>query len=328
MGGPGGPAAHASTRTRYSQSVTGSSLPQPGPAPDPALAAPSPAVYSGRVRRSLLIRWGLRVLTGLIALVVLYQSAWFFLQERFIFPGAYFRARQEAVGPPDPAIQQVWLTAPGGTRVEAWYAPGHGRSAEDPGPAVMFFHGNLDLIDDRWSVAQLYRDAGISALLIEYRGYGRMDGEPGQAAIGADALLVHDWLQERPEVRRDQIILHGISIGGALAAQLARERPPAALLIESSFTNLPALVRRYGVIGALCEDEYRTDEVVSAYAGPLLLLHGRNDWLIPLSHSRRLHALAPRSRLVEHDGGHANYRPRWEVMRDFLEQAGLLPGSP
>ncbi len=264
----------------------------------------------------------------LLFLPVAVYAAWFGFayanQEAMIFPGAG-RLRANADGPSDAEIERVWITTPQGEQVEAWFKPGHGRSATSPGPAVIYFHGNYDLIDSRWSAVQPYVGLGLSALAVEYRGYGRSGGNPAQAGLIADAICFRDWLAARPEVEPNCIIYHGLSIGGAVATALAAERPPAALILECTFTSMTAIAQRYLLPGFLCRHPFETDRVVARLQCPILIEHGRHDRTIPISHGRRLHELAPGSRFIELDCGHGDFRTDWDEIRAFLADAGLVP---
>ena len=74
---------------------------------------------------------------------------------------------------------ELWKREVSGAEVEAWFLLGEGRSPESPGPALMFFHGNAESIDE-WPVwLRPFQERGVSLLLMEYRGYGRSTGERG-----------------------------------------------------------------------------------------------------------------------------------------------------
>ena len=265
-----------------------------------------------------------------LSLPVVVYAAWFGFayanQESMIFPGAG-RLRANADRPSDAEIEHVWITTPEGQQVEAWFKLGRGRSAASPGPAVIYFHGNFDLIDSRWSAVQPYVERGLTALAVEYRGYGRSGGKPSQAGLVADAARFRDWLVARPEVDPNRIIYHGLSIGGAVATALAAERPPAALVLECTFASMTAMAHRYLLPGFLCRHPFETDRVVGRLKCPILIEHGRRDRTIPISHGQRLHELAPGSRFIELDCGHGDFRTDWDEIRAFLADAGLLTGD-
>lgn len=264
----------------------------------------------------------LAILVGLFGLAYGVACA---LQERLIFPREYARGRLPAT---PRGVEALWITADDGARVEAWFAPGAGVGPGAPGPLVIFFHGNGELIDTGLDVAALYNPWGVSVLLAEYRGYGRSQGTPSQAAIVADMVRFHDVMAARPDVDPGRIVYHGRSLGGGVAGALAAERPPAALILESTFTSLAALARSRGLLESLCRHPFRTDRVLPGLGRPVLLLHGADDELIPPAHARQLHAITPGSQLVELPGHHNDFpgdpAAYAAAIRGFLRATGCL----
>ena len=266
----------------------------------------------------------------LIFLLVLY-AAWLFtlflLQERVIFPGMYVRSVGDSL-PPPAAVESFWIETAQGTRTEAWLIPARNDEPGHPGPLVVFSHGNAELIDDYAYILQPYTDWGFSILLVEFRGFGRSTGVPGQAGLTADIVAAYDRVIQRPEIDASRVLFHGRSIGGAVIAQLVAQRKPTALILESSFTSLSSFAWRYAAPPILLRHPFRTDRVLAKYAGPLLLFHGTNDNIVPSSHAHKLHKLAPQSKLVTYNAGHNDFppdeRPYWREIEQFLRDAGLL----
>ncbi len=271
-----------------------------------------------RLRRTAL--WALAVLA---ALYVAWAAVLYFAQDAMIFPGTH-RPRVSETGPPV-GVDQVWFVASDGSRIEAWYQPGAGCAPTTPGPALLYFHGNYDLVDTAWWIAGRSVPAGLSTLVMEYRGYGRATGAPSQTALVEDALRCHDWLVARPEVDRRRIVFQGTSLGGGVAAALAAHRPPAALVLECTFTSLRPMAHGYGVPGFLCRHPFDTDRVLPTLSCPIAIYHGWRDRTIPVWHGRRLHELAPGSLYRELDCGHNDFRHDWDDVRTFLATAGVLP---
>lgn len=280
----------------------------------------APAVRAGGLREGLLR------LTGVLVLCyVAYAGLMYFGQDRMLFPRRF--AGRPADRPPREEIEALWITAAGGERVEAWFLPGAGRSAAASGPAVIFFHGNAELLHRNVGFVQPYLDMGYSVLLPEYRGYGRSQGVPSEAAVVADGLMFYDWLALRPEVDHEQIVLHGRSLGGAVAAQVAARRDCRALIIEASVASVADFSHRYLLPERLCRNPFRTIDVLRALDRPVLLLHATGDRVIPIEHARRNLAAARRARLVEFEGDHDRLTRDWErywaEIRALLREAGL-----
>jgi len=265
------------------------------------------------------------------SLAVLGYAVWcggaYLLQDKILFPCP--RAPEPNETPlRQHGIERLWLSADDGARVEAWYLPAPGRSAAHPGPAVIYTHGNGELIDYWPEMLEPYRQWGVSIFLLEYRGYGRSTGTPSQSAIVADMERAHEWLAQRPEVNPARIILHGRSLGGGVAAAFAARRPPAALILESTFTSVTTFFRRFGIPSFVCTSPFATDQVIATLPCPILIFHGTQDEVVPVAQGRRLHELAPRSRYVEMDAGHNDFPPDrekyWGSIHAFLSENGVL----
>jgi hypothetical protein len=278
----------------------------------------------GRRGRSLL-----RILWTLLALLLIYWVVLWPLQRRIVFPRATLRA-------PDPptvaiaGVERLWLETEAG-RVEAWYMRGAGRSAREPGPAVIFAHGNAEVIDDWAAPLRPYVWRGVSVLIPEFRGYGRSAGSPSQAAITDDFVRFYDLLAAREEVDVRRIVFHGRSLGGGVACALAARRRPAALVLASTFTGVAALAARLGVPRFMVRDPFDNLGFLTGHEGPVLLLHGRHDSVVPFRHAEALRAAAKQARLVPVDSDHNDFPWEsplvWREIFGLLERTGVLPSA-
>jgi hypothetical protein len=263
-------------------------------------------------------------------------------QERLIFP-SHFAGTPTGATPA--SVERWWLPhsateAPTegepDAKTEVWWALGDGRTAESPGPAVLYFHGNgeiLEEIDVR--KRKMYTRRGVSIALMEYRGYGNADGKPGQRRIVADAKLLLERVLVRPEVDEARVVYHGRSLGGGVAAQLAKHRAPAGLILETTFTSVVAMARRYFAPASWVRHPFRTDQVISDhYDGPILVFHGDADGIIPVSHGRALAQIAPdRTTYIETVGDGHNDFPRdfaaFEAAVDvWMHAVGIVGDEP
>lgn len=268
------------------------------------------------------MRW-VYVVVAVFALYTIYVIGMTIAQDSLVFPGATLDWGPLDEKPPS-GVERIWVTPAPGVRVEAWFERGRGVSESAPGPAVMFFHGNATIIDDMYSLGAFYVQSGVSVLTVEYRGFGRSTGSPSEEALVADATAFFDLLAARPEVDASKIILHGNSLGGGVAVQLAARRPATALVLDSTFSSVASIAMRFGIPSGLCRHPFRSDQVIGALKIPILIRHGTGDEVIPVSHARRLAAAAPRAELVITDDGHNRYRPDAKLTLDFLIRAGIL----
>jgi len=218
--------------------------------------------------------------------------------------------------------EELWFDVDG-TRVEAWLLPG---AASGPAPLLIYTHGNGELIDFWGDRFEPIRAAGIHVLLVEYPGYGRSGGRPTEQRITATLLAAFDRVAADPRVDAKRIIGHGRSLGGGAIAQLAARRPLAALILESTFTSVTDMVRGQGVPAWLIIKRFDTRAVLAGYDGPVLILHGSHDLIVPVANAHALKAVAPNAALHLLDCGHNDCPPQWELVLSFLAGNGVCRG--
>lgn len=224
------------------------------------------------------------------------------------------------------AGEQLWLEVEGG-RVEAWFLPPRApAAAAGPAPLLIYAHGNGELIDMRAGDFSVLREAGMAVLQVEYPGYGRSAGSPSERSLTAALVAAYDWAAHDARVDPRRIAGYGRSLGGGAIAQLASRRPLAALVLESTFESLSAVVMGYGVPRPFLINHFETGTVLRDYPGPVLLLHGTRDRTFDSRHARTLAGLARRATLHLDECGHNDCPPQWEMVLGFLTQNGVCRG--
>ncbi len=275
-------------------------------------------------------RWRRRLIKGAVWVVVAYVVwlvAALFVQRRLLFP-RHMPSQAAHPGAGLPGLQKWWISTPQG-KVEAWFVPAPRASIAHPAPAVILAHGNAELIDSQRQMVLGYRRLGISALLCEYRGYGRSSGSPSQRRITADQGKCYDWLAARPDVDRQKIFFHGRSLGSGVVCALATKRTPAALILQSPFTSVVDMMKWYLIPSFAVLDPFDNEAVLKKLDRPVLLLHGTGDRVVPYRHSQTLHRVARQSTLSTYDCGHNDFPSTssrfWNEIADHLRRAGVLP---
>lgn len=269
-----------------------------------------------------------RIMIYLLVAVVLWVLIVWFVQRSVLFPTRLIPAGLHVE--PGPSVEVIWLNLPDGAgKVEAWFIPGDGVSAQRPGPAVMFAHGNGELIDLWQHDLRGYGDLGVSVLLVEYRGYGRSDGSPTQKGITEDLIAFYDRLVARPDVDPKRIVFHGRSLGGAAVAELSQHREPAAMILESTFTSVADMAWGFFVPRFLVRDRFDAVNALEDYQGPVLIVRGGQDEIVPPGHAERLRdaAAGPSTLIVYPDMGHNDPPPAgkyWDDVEAFLREAGII----
>jgi uncharacterized protein len=191
------------------------------------------------------------------------------------------------VGNPPAGVEERWLTAADGVRLHAWAA----RSAS-PRATLVWSHGNGGNIAGRASVLLALASRGFDLLAYDYRGYGKSQGRPSEAGVYLDAAAAFDSERARG-TPASRIVCFGESLGGAVSIHLATERPCAAVVVVSTFTNLRDVARiHYGSFGLLAGSRFDSAALVSRLSVPFLAIHGDRDAIVPYTLGERLFALA------------------------------------
>jgi fermentation-respiration switch protein FrsA (DUF1100 family) len=218
----------------------------------------------------------------------------------------YFPSREIAATPASAglAFDDVMLDTDDGERLHAWWVP-----ARSPAIAhVLHCHGNGGNVGDRVEQMALLAAAGLDVLAFDYRGYGRSSGRPSEQGTYRDARVARDALLRRPGVDAAGVVYLGESLGGGVALALARELPPAGLILQSAFTSVRDMARlHYPLIPpALVPDAYPSLRLIAGLEVPLLVLHGDSDEIVPAMHGEALFdaARGPKRLEVFQGAGH------------------------
>ena len=268
----------------------------------------------------------LKLVTALVLIYFVYCGLLFVLQRQVLFP-RYMIENLPQENMPSTGIEKIILQTDSG-KVEAWYMPPVSDSAGNPAPAVIFAHGNGELIDFWPEELRGFTKLGVGVLLVEYPGYGRSEGSPSQGSITDAFISAYDFVAGRKDVDSARIIFFGRSIGGGAVCALARNRPSAALILISTFTSVRSFALKYFVPGFLMRDPFDNLETVGSYSGPVLIIHGKKDEIIPFSHGIALSNAARNRKMIAYDCGHNDCPPDpvlfWEDIKVFLIKQGII----
>lgn len=239
----------------------------------------------------------LLIYLGFLALVYFGQSSLVFQPDA----DRTNRASPAAIGLP---FMPLKLGTADGESLDGWFVPA---TREGEG-LVIFFHGNAGNIGDRLDYLRMFHDMGLATLMVDYRGYGLSSGSPSEQGTYLDAEAA--W-RHATHVRRfspSRIVIFGESLGGAVAARLAATHPPGALVLASTFTSVPDLgADVYPLLPSRLLARIRYDSLaqLANVACPVLVIHSKNDDVIPFAHGRRLFdAARPPKQFLEIAGGH------------------------
>ncbi len=211
----------------------------------------------------------------------------------------------------DLAYRNVDFTSDDGLALHGWLLP-----ADSELPLVLFFHGNGGNISHRLPHLADLRAMGFPVFVFDYRGYGKSAGRPrSEEDLYRDGRAALAWL-ERNGRNPAQILYYGRSLGAAVALRLALENPPAGVVLEAAFTTLHEIAARidplnyylfgFWSLGKSFDNLARVERL----AVPLLVIHGRDDQIVPVAMGRTVYARAPspKAYLEIAGAGHADTR--------------------
>jgi len=223
------------------------------------------------------------VVTACYGLLVI---AVYFMQGRMLYlagvPGRTLTTTPADVGMD---YQDVSIETADGVTLHGWFI--EGRSTR----VLLFFHGNAGNISHRLDSIRQFQDLGLSVLIIDYRGYGKSEGRTTEKGIYRDADAAWRYLIETRGIVASDIVIFGRSLGASVASRLAAHHQPLALIVESSFTSVPDIAQDlYPWLPArwLSRLSHATRDYVRDVRCPVLVVHSRDDEIIPFHHGEAI----------------------------------------
>ncbi len=216
----------------------------------------------------------------LVSVFVVY--VWYLEQSSVFIPYREIEQTPQAVGL---EYEEVCLRAADGAQLHGWFiGRPHARAT------VLFLHGNGGNISHRVQKVRIFHDLGLEVFVFDYRGYGRSRGVPSEKGLYADARAAYDHLVGERGAAPAKIILYGESLGSAVAVELATEKEVGGIILEGAFTSIADMARRVFPFlpSVFLRYHFNTLEKVRRIRRPLLVIHSRNDEVVPFSMGRRV----------------------------------------
>ncbi|MBN2137437.1 MAG: alpha/beta hydrolase [Sedimentisphaerales bacterium] len=272
--------------------------------------------------------WTILLYLGIVlcAAYVSWALVLFVMQPRFVYRPV--RDVSYTPGDLDLDFEEVVFKSGDGVSLNGWWIP-----AKDAVFTVLFCHGNGGNIMHRLDSINILHGFGLNCFIFDYRGYGRSEGNPSEAGTYADARAAYDWAVNCKNVRPDEMILFGKSMGGSIAAQLATKVQAGGLVLENSFTSYAAMGARfypYMPVRWFARFGYKTISYVKAVRCPVLVIHSKYDEIVPFEFGAALYEAANEPKeFVEILGGHNDgflvsaktYENAWSRWLQFLADA-------
>jgi hypothetical protein len=252
-------------------------------------------------------------------------------------PQFLYNPLQEVIYTPDELgldFEDVVLPSADGLKLNGWYVP-----ANSSNPTILFCHGNGGNMMHCLDSVNIFYNLGLNCFIFDYRGYGKSEGKPGEEGTYLDARAAYDWLVNVKKISPNNIIIFGRSIGGSIAAQLASKVAAKSLILESTFTSYADMGKKfypYMPVRWFARFKYSTIDYIKDVHCPVMIIHSRNDELVPFEFGLELYESANEpNEFVEIYGSHNDgflvsserYKKAWLDWLKFLEEYGKEAAS-
>jgi len=218
----------------------------------------------------------------------------YFPQSHFDFSPEEFRLQ----------YKEAYFNTEDGNQLHGWFF-----SSEKDGPVILHFHGNAGNISHRLDLVQPFLGKGFSVFLVDYRGFGKSSGRPSEPGLYKDGLAAWSYLVEKERIAPERIMLHGHSIGAAVAIEVALQKKVRGLVIESAFTSTKDMAKTmalFALFSPVFPAHYNNLEKIPRVSVPKLVIHGERDEIVPFAMGRKLFEAAtdPKFFYPVKDAGH------------------------
>jgi len=209
-------------------------------------------------------------------------------ETQLLFPAAGRAVSYQRDALPAGIVSKVFTTS-GGATGEAMLVR---RSVDVATTRLLIMaHGNGELIDDYVAEARGLARRGIDVLLIEYPGYGIGEGTPTTEGMREVSFQAFDWaMDEVQPTPPERVVGFGFSLGTGMLCHLAKHRRVDGLILCAPFSELHLLAKRAAIPPFLMRNRFDNVSALAGFEGPVKILHGASDPLIPAKYSKILAA--------------------------------------
>lgn len=251
-------------------------------------------------------QWALAITIAAVTALLFWTLVLMMFEEKFIFfpavyPEGLYKEEARVLHPED-----HFFTTEEGLRLHGWFVP-----SEDSLGTILLFHGNAGNLSHRGEILRRFRSAGFHVFIFDYRGYGRSEGSPDESGVYADGRAAAAYVKNLPGVDSNRVVFCGVSLGGAVAVDVATHSTPAAMILESTFSSArDVAAHAYPFLPAqyFLRTKFDSESKIGSIHVPLLFFHGTDDSIIPIDLGRKLFDAANEPKFFEEvpGAGHNN----------------------
>lgn len=294
-----------------------------------------------------LLRILLLAVSGLYLVLV---AALALFENSLVYPGSkYPKGNWEAE---KLGYSEVEFKSTDGTKLFGWYlsyvppggvAAGKGNSNEpsnggagnskskSQARTILHCHGNAENIAQvgAYTARQFSQSLRANVFAFDYRGFGKSEGSPHEQGVLQDAEAALEWVCQKDNVKPNDVILVGHSLGGGPACFLAEKYGCRALILQRTFSSLPEVAAyHYPVfpVGWIMQNRMDSATAITSCPMPLFQSHGDQDTLIPIQLGKKIFDRSPakKKKFFKVKGmGHLDPLPGnyWRALAAFIDSS-------
>jgi len=229
------------------------------------------------------MKWILRILQWTVILYIFEIFGACLFQDKILYHNwGWCFTHENPIGERSPldqnlAYKETFIKTHDGEKLHTWFIPQPDSKLK---PTLIYYKGNYRNIGNSMpKIVQFYQKFGCNIIISEYRGYGNSTGIPSEKGLQIDAETVLDYALNLKEIDTKKIIIHGFSMGGAVAGYIAHKRNNdiAGIILENTFGSVSHildywLINLYPFKKLISWNYWPTVEYIKTLTKPLLVI--------------------------------------------------------
>ena len=183
-------------------------------------------------------------------------------------------------------IESIMFKSANGNNLNGWILKPKNQTATI---TILHFHGNGGSILQQYqAIDPLMKGGSFQIFMVDYSGFGFSEGKATRENVLTDGLSAFDYLKARPDVKDTKLIIYGQSLGGNLAAVVAKEKQQDVdgLVIEGGFSSHKEIGGFFGKL--LVKEMYSSKDAIRDFHKPVLVIHSSEDKVVPFALGKKI----------------------------------------
>ena len=230
------------------------------------------------------------IILALVSFYVLLLAIVFLFQRNLLYHPSVNNYLKDKITNEPTEIEKVKITTMDNIDLVGWF---YNKNIEKF-KTILFFHGNAGSLENRTYKLNHFKNLNLNFLIIAWRGFSGNAGKANEVGLYNDAESAIKWLQSKG-VTEQNIILYGESLGTGVAIEVAQNKNYAGIILESPYTSMVNVGKKYYPffpVSLLLKDKFESYKKIKKVSVPVLVLHGKEDKIVPFSMGKKIYELA------------------------------------